>query len=85
MSNMRAKVRVGSVVQFTNINDEVSSENITFYGVSKPRYDDDGLDDDNTYAKFSPTLRIDITIQNPNLFGKYEIDQQYYIDFTPVV
>lgn len=48
------------------------------------RYPEDGSDEDNTYAKFSPSLLIDLCLANPTLIGKFEPGQTFYVDFTPV-
>jgi len=84
MSEMRAKVGVGVVQTLQNNDGETYAENVSFYGVSKPLYDETGLDEDNTYAKYSPSIRFDITIANPALFGKFQSGQKFYVDFTEV-
>ena len=58
---------------------------LQFFGVSKSTsYPEDGLDEDNTYAKFSPSVDLKITIANPALLGKFEVGETFYVDFTPV-
>jgi len=74
---MRAKLVV------TSISSQETYESITFAGVSKSAYTDDGLDEDNTYAKFSPAVDLRITITNPALLGKLKAGQKLYVDFTP--
>ena len=46
-------------------------------------YPEDGLDEDNTYARFSPSADFRLMIANPNLFGKFKPQQKYYVDFSP--
>lgn len=78
MTTMRAKVRVTNVVKHE------TCEAVTFDAVAKSEaYPADGSDEDNTYAKYSPSARFSITIANPALIGKFEIGQKYYVDFTP--
>lgn len=42
----------------------------------------DGSDEDNTYAKFSPTGELTLSIANPALLGKIEPGQKFYLDLT---
>lgn len=80
MKNMRAKLQISSVTKHQGGN-----ETLKFHGVSKPTgYGDDGLDEDNTFAKFSPSVNLEITIANPALLGQFEAGQKFYVDFTPV-
>lgn len=80
---MRAKLVVGSVIPHRNTNGDVQTELVAFYGVSKPEgYAEDGMDEDNTFAKFSPSVHLQIMIANPALFGKLAVGQKYYVDFT---
>lgn len=77
---MRAKLKIGSVIKFSE-----TSETLTFFGVAKSTaYPADGLDEDNTFAKFSPGVNLSITITNPALLGKYKAGDTFYVDFTPV-
>lgn len=85
MTKMRAKMRVGSITPFSDGNGSVSQEKVTFHGVAKSSsYPNDGADEDNTYAKFSPSAVLDIVIANPALIGQFETGETFYVDFTPV-
>lgn len=76
---MRAKLAVVGVMK--NADD---SECLNFCGVSKcGGYPEDGSDENNTFAKFSPCVSLNITVQNPALYGKFATGQEYYVDFTP--
>lgn len=80
---MRAKLRIGSIVP--NIHEEkTTSEYISFHGVPASEYPEDGSDENNTFARFSPSVNLDIMICNPNLFGKFSVGEDYYVDFKPV-
>ena len=59
------------------------SEQVSFRAVCKDDYSSDPLDENNTYAQYSPSADLNITIANPALFGKLKVDQQFYVDFTP--
>jgi hypothetical protein len=79
MTPMRAKFVVTSVTKFSE-----TCEKVAFSAVPKSSgYPEDGSDEDNTYAKFSPSADCSITIANPALIGKYEPGQKFYVDFTP--
>lgn len=78
MTSMRAKLQIASV---TNTG---ATESLKFHGVGpKNGYGDDGLDEDNTFAKYSPCVALDITITNPALLGKFKPGKTFYVDFTP--
>lgn len=78
MPAMRAKMRVTSVVK----NSE-TQETLNFSAVAKSsNYPEDGADEDNSYAKFTPTASISLSIANPALLGKFAENDVYYVDFT---
>lgn len=78
-TSMRAKFIITSVEKF-----EGGAEKVNFIAVSKNTpYPEDGSDEDNTFAKWSPQASCSITIANPALHGKYEAGQKFYVDFTP--
>ena len=79
---MRAKVRVSNVRPFEN-NGVKTQENLTFNAVCPSQFGEDGSDENNTYSKWTPTAQFDMTVTNPNLFDKYKIGEEYYVDFTP--
>lgn len=85
MIKMRAKMKVVGVTAFKDEAGNTTQENITFAAVGpKGSYPADGSDENNTFARFTPTATINITIMNPALFGKYVVDEETYVDFTPV-
>lgn len=47
-------------------------------------YPADGRDENNTYAKFSPSASLELHVNNPALFGRIKAGEHYYVDFTPV-
>jgi hypothetical protein len=83
MATMRAKVRVNTLNKIQNNDGSTGGISMRFVGVSKPKYDESGLDEDNTYAKFSPSVDFGIWIANPALFDAFELGQTYYVDFIP--
>ena len=74
---MRAKLKLASVTQ------NEGSETLQFHAVCRPTgYPADGSDEDNTYAKFSPSADLKLVVQNPALLGKFKPGQKFYVDFT---
>lgn len=45
-------------------------------------YPENGEDEDNTYAHFSPSGELRLTVANPNLVGTFKPGRKYYLDFT---
>ena len=76
---MRAKMQVSKVERFTG------SDRITCNAVAAKSYPADGSDEDNTYAKFSLSGELSLTIANPALLGVIEPGQKFYVDFTLAV
>lgn len=76
---MRAKMQVTVVTKYQGF------EQLNLNAVCKSSaYPEDGSDEDNTFAKFSPSAELNITIANPALLGKFEPGQRFYVDFTAV-
>jgi hypothetical protein len=74
---MRAKMRVNKVERFEG------QDRIICSAVAKSgAYPEDGADEDNTFAKFSPAGDLSLTIANPALVGKIEPGKKFYLDFT---
>lgn len=79
---MRAKMRVADINSYPRTG-EVSQETLTMYAVGRSEgYPEDGSDENNTYARFTPSGRLELSIANPTLFGKFKVDDEYYVDFT---
>lgn len=78
MTTMRAKMRVTAVdSQYEG------QENLTFTAVCKDGfYPEDGTDENNSFARWTPSADLTMMIQNPDLFGKFEVNDEYYLDFT---
>jgi len=75
---MRAKMQVSEVLQ------TATQDTVKMNCVAAKTYGADGLDEDNTFAKFSPSGRLELTIANPALLGKIPRARSFYIDFTLV-
>jgi hypothetical protein len=83
---MRAKMRLNAITNRYQENDEgpVLQETLQFAAVAANKYPEDGSDEDNTYAKFSPSGVLSLTVANPALIGKFEVGEKYYLDFHRV-
>ena len=83
--NTRCKVYVESVKLMGNGADYASEEvQMRAVGGNKVQksYPPDGSDEDNTYAKFSPSADFRLLVANPALHGQFKPGQKYYIDMT---
>jgi len=74
---MRAKMQISKVERFAGA-DRITGNAVCRSGA----YPEDGSDEDNTYAKFSPQGELTLTIANPALLGRIEPGQKFYLDFT---
>jgi hypothetical protein len=77
-AKMRAKMTIASVTRHS-----AECETVKFHAVAAKSYPADGSDEDNSYAKYSPSASLDITIANPALIGQLNPGETYYVDFTP--
>lgn len=68
----------------TEIRRYQQSEELHLTAVTSKRFDDSGLDEDNTYAKFSPSGSLTLMVANPALIGQFNPGDTFYLDFTPV-
>lgn len=84
MSNvMRAKLKVTHVGEVTGAEGQMQCQSLKFGAVYKDgAYPADGSDEDNTFALFTPSAEMSMTITNPALIGKFAEGQKFYVDFT---
>ena len=76
-ATMRAKMKVREVKKGDGW------ERLTFAAVCKSDgYPADGSDENNTFAKWTPTADLTMNVNNPALFGKINEGEEYYLDFT---
>jgi hypothetical protein len=85
MTTMRAKLQVSFVHQYFSDKERthVSAEGLSMHAVAATKYEGVGADEDNTYARYSPSAALAINIANPELFGKFKVGDKFYVDFTP--
>lgn len=74
---MRAKMQLQTIEQHMH-----GTETLHFAAVARSGgYPEDGSDEDNTYAKFSPCGSLTLTVSNPALIGAFKPGEKYYLDF----
>lgn len=76
MAKMRAKMRV------TNVEKHSDCELLEMTAVCKSEFDETGNDENNTFAKWTPSADLKMYISNPALHNQFVIGQQFYVDFT---
>ena len=81
---MRAKVWVANVETHKDQLGNVFQESLYFHAVGANQYDSTGLDENNTYAKYTPNATFHMAVTNPNLFGIFVKGDEYYVDFTKI-
>ena len=75
---MRAKLEVSEIESYE------THEVLKFKAVGKcGSYPEDGSDEDNTYATWTPSATLEMRITNPALRGRFMTGQKFYVDFTP--
>jgi hypothetical protein len=75
---VRAKVRVGDVLERRN-KDGRECQIIKLYAVSGGEGTENGQ-----WSKWTPSLNLEIQINNPAAFDKLENGCEFYLDFIPV-
>lgn len=80
MTNMRAKMKVMRVER------GIGFDVLIFACVPAKSYEgtQDGVHEDNTFSRYSPTGEFKIHVTNPALLGKFQPGDTYYFDATPV-
>lgn len=86
MPKMRAKVKVTGIQKYPD-NDAglPTQETLTFnFPAKNGAYPADGSDEDQQFARFSPSGALSLTIANPALIGKFAVGDTFYLDFVPI-
>lgn len=74
----RAKLEV----MLAKPHEDGKGETLILRAVPALNYGEDGMDEDNSYAHFSPTAEFEISVRNENLLGKAFPGSRYYADLT---
>jgi hypothetical protein len=76
MVRMRAKFKIDKIESFTN------GEQLTMAPVYADTYGPQGENEDNDFARYTPSGQLTMTVTNPNLINQFKEGDKYYIDFT---
>lgn len=79
MPVMRAKMQVQSV---TKHGDPATAVSLSLSAVTSKPFDAEGKNEDNTFATYTPSATLSMSITNPALLDKFTNGQKFYIDFT---
>lgn len=74
--NMIAKFKVVAV------NDQPGATHLSLMAVSEKPFDAEGNSDDNTFARWTPCGKLDMSITNPALLGQFKPEQKFYLSFS---
>lgn len=74
---MRAKFQVTEVGLHSP-----DCEEIKMRAVSDGAFDPEGNSEDSSFARWTPSGELSITITNPNLLGTFATGEKYYLHFT---
>lgn len=87
MTTMRAKMRVSLVTEHKDPIKEgnpVTAETLGFSAVGPSNsYPADGSDENNTFARWTPSAQLNMCVNNPALLGQFKVGDTFYVDFTP--
>lgn len=57
-------------------------EELQFMAVTDKPFDAGGTSEDNSFATWTPSGELKMTVQNPNLIGQIKEGEKYYLNFT---
>lgn len=83
-TKMRAKVRITGIKPWPEEGERSQEQLIFNFPAKDGAYPADGSDEDQQFAKYSPSGALSLTVANPNLLGKYKVGDTFYLDFIPV-
>jgi hypothetical protein len=73
---MRAKFQVTKVVR------SETSESLSFSAVGADKYGPNGENEDSDFARWTPSGQLHMSVTNPDLLGKFNEGEKYYLDFS---
>lgn len=79
---MRAKMTLASVKSYGGDQEELEFHAVQGSKVAAEGYPEGGEDEDNTFARFSPSGQLTLTVANPDLVGTFKPGTKYYVDFA---
>jgi hypothetical protein len=75
---MKAKMQVSQVTDFGGNNQQVKMAPVC----GRQPFGLNGESEDNTFARYTPSGELTLTITNPDLLGKLKPGQVFYLEFT---
>ena len=75
---MRAKFELRRVIKQTGW----EGETLQFSAVCGKPFGPDGESEDNTYARWTPSATLEMSVTNPELVGTFKPGTAFYVDFT---
>ena len=84
MAHMRAKMMVSAIKAWSDVDDATyTQEDVSMVAVcGTDPYGPNGESEDNTYARYTPSGTLTLSITNPALIGTFHDGQTFYLDFT---
>lgn len=79
--NMRCKLYIESIKQYGQ-NGQVTQEEIQFRAITSGKQNADGVSEDNTFSKYTPSADFRMSVTNPALIGQFKPGQKFYFDTT---
>jgi len=73
---MRAKFKIDSITRLPH------GEILKMSAVCPDKFDEEGLSEDSSFSKWTPTGSLEMTITNPAVFATLNPGDSYYLDFT---
>ena len=59
-----------------------AAEELKFSAVTEKAFNDEGKSDDNDFSKWTPSGELTMTVTNPDLIGKFQVGEKFYLEFT---
>ena len=66
----------------TKVESHSGNKTIKMMAISEKPFDADGNSDDNSFARWTPSGELTMTIQNPALFGAFQEGKKFYLNFS---
>ena len=74
---IRCKMRVNEVTHLKKADGSTEQERVKLLAVIG------NTDENKDWSKWTPSANFDISINNPNAFGKLSTGHEFYVDFIP--
>lgn len=78
--NIKAKMKV------SHVEENKSTDGQTKYGelvVLNAVYSEDPQSENYSFSQATPSATVSLFISNPSAYGAFEVDKEYYVDFSP--